>query len=418
MNLTQEQRDAALTKFNAYMEERASGNTLLHENNRKLKKHCIENAETKKYRENMKRRFNIDPITDTEKFPVMKESFSWNKFRDQLSSQLKEADSETAFPLFLVAGLLQNIIGMYNLAPVSYKEWATVTPTNLAETPYAALHGLSFPREVGSQMPYPEVGAAGFNGKLRARKYGSVYSVEEELLEDDQTGAFKQQTGMLGEYLQLLTEVLVYGKLQSVSNMSYAGFNVPISETKPSSEATWPWVPASAPFVGGGFNRPASYTALTQAAIQTAIQSLQEQKNLLGINMMVNPKRLLISPVFQFDAAILMNSAYYPSGAQSAGVVGGAFSQNPIKGLLDVSITRFMPDNSGVFGANAKTWFIVDDSKPFFQVVVRTPVSVMQEAPNSGDSFNRDIYRFKCRTRMNADVIDPRFAWKGNDGSV
>lgn len=414
----EKEQQEQLKRFDAYLAQRAAVNPKLAENNRVLAKHALNNSETKAFRERMVKRYGIDGVTDTEKFPVMKEGFSWNKFRGQLQDQLKEADSESAFPTFLVAGLLQNIIGMYQQVDVSYKEWATVTPTNLADTPYAGLQGLSFPREVGAEMPYPEVRAAGYDGKIHARKYGSMYSVEDELLEDDQTGQFKQQAGSLGEYLALLTEVLVYGKLQSVSNMSYAGFNVPISETKPSSEATWPWVPASAPFVGGGFNRPASYAALSQTTIQTGIQQLMLQKNLLGIAMMVNPKRLLISPLYKFDAAVLMNSAYYPSGAAAAGSVGGAFAINPIKGLLDVSITRFMPDNSGVIGGLSKAWFIVDDTKPWFQVMMRTPVSVVQEAPNSGSNFERDVFRFKARTRMNADHIDPRFAWKGNDGSV
>lgn len=418
MKINDDQRDDLLQKFDGYLSERAQSNTLLQENNRKIKKHCLDNAETKKYREKMKTRFGLDPLVETEKFPAMKESFSWEKFKTELSGKLKEADSETAFPLFLVAGLLQNIISMYSLAPVSYKEWVTVTPTNLVETPYAALQGLSFPREVGSQMPYPEVGAAGFNGKIRARKYGSVYSVEEELLEDDQTGAFKMQTGMLGEYLQLLTEVLVYGKLASVASMNYNGFAIPKSETQPSTEAIWPWVPSATPLVGGAYNRPTSFGALTLANIQTGIQTLMEQKNLLGINMMVNPKRLLISPKYKFDAALLLNSGYYPAGAASAGSTGGAFAINPIQGILDLSISRFMGNQSGVFGALSSAWYLVDDSKPWFQVIMRTPVSVMQEAPNSGDSFNRDIYRFKCRTRMNADFIDPRFAWQGSDGSV
>jgi len=415
MNMTDKQKDEVLKKFDAYLGSRASQNTLLHENNKRMEKHAIANKETKAFREAAKARYGIDPITDTEKFPVMKEGFSWGKFRQQLNEQLREADSESAFQTFLVAGLLQNIIGMYNTVAVSYKEWATVTPTNLKETPYAALQGLSFPREVGAQMPYPEVRAAGYDGKLVARKYGSIYSVEDELLEDDQTGQFKQQSGTMGEYLQLLTEVLVYAKLQSVSNMTYAGFNPPVSETKPSTEANWPWSQA---FVGGGANRPSAYAALSQASIQTGIESLMIQKNLLGIQMQVNPKRLLISPIYRFDAAVLMNSAYYPSGAAAAGSTGGAFAINPIQGLLDVTISRLMPDNNGVIGGLSKAWFIVDDTKPWFQVVVRTPVSVMQEAPNSGAAFERDIYRFKCNTRMNADVIDPRFAWKGSDGSV
>jgi hypothetical protein len=416
--LTQEERDQALKKFDAYLESRSEKNPLRETNMRKLKRHCIENQETKEYRNKMKRRFGIDPLVETDKFPQQKESFSWKKFRGQLEEQLREADAESAFPNFVIAGLLQNIIGMYQLTKMSYQDWATITPTNLLETPYAGLQGLSFPREVGSQMPYPEVLAAGYNGKLRAKKYGSMYSVEKELLDDDQTGQFKQQTGSLGEYLQMLTEVLCYGKLASVSNMSYSGFDVPTSETKPSTESNWPFATAASPFVGGGFNRPATYTALTQAGVQAGIQSLMLQKNLLGIVMNVNPNRLLISPVYRFDAAVLMNSAYYPSGAAAAGSVGGAFSVNPIQGLLDVSVSRFMPDNSGVFAGLSKAWYLTDDSKPWFQVLVKTPVSVEQENPTSGESFNRDIYRFKASTRMNADVIDPRFAWRGNDGSV
>lgn len=415
MNLTQEQRDQMLKKFDAYLDSRSNDNPLRERNLRVVKDHCVNNVETKKYRESMKRRFGIDPVTDTEKFPVLKESFSWGKFREQLDTKLKEADSESAFPLFLIGGLLQNIINMYELTKVSYQDWVTVTPTKLKETPLAALQGLSFPREVGAESPYPVVAAAALGLKIVARKYGSMYEVEQELLEDDQTGQFKQQSGMLGEYLQLLTEVLVYGKLQSAAGTTYAGFDVPVSETKPSYESNWPW---STAFKGGGSNRPSSYGALSQANIQAGIEALMAQKNLLGINMMVNPSRVLISPAYRFDLAIILNSAYYPSGAATAGSVGGAFAINPLQGIADSSVSRFMPDNNGAVGNNSKAWFLVDSSKPWAQVVLRTPVSVQQENPQAGESFDRDILRFKCNTRMNFDIIDARFAWKGSDGSV
>lgn len=418
MLLTQEQRDEQLKKFDAYLTARADENPLRERNRRVLANHALNNEETKSFREGVKRRYGIDPLTDTEKFPVLKESFSWKKFRGQLEEQLKEADTSSAFRQFLVAGILQNVNAMYQQVKVSYQDWVTVTPTNLVETPIAPLHGLSFPREVGSQSPYPEVAAAGLDLKIRAKKYGSMYSVEQELLEDDQTGQFKQQSGLMGEYLQLLTEVLCYGKLQSVAAMSYAGFDVPVSETKPSYEAVYPWTPPATPFRGGGYNRPAAYGVLSQANIQTGIQSLMQQKNLLGIQMMVNPSRILISPFYRFDLAVLLNSAYYPSGAAAAGSVGGAFGINPLQGIADATISRFMPDHNGAFAVNSKAWFIVDSSKPWFQMLTKTPVSVEQEAPNSGESFDRDIYRFKCRTRMNADFIDPRFAWQGSNGSV
>ncbi len=426
LKLTQEQRDEQLKRFDAYLSERAGSNTLLERNRATLKKHALDNVETKGFREGMKRKFGMDPVTDTDRFPVMKEGFSWGKFRQQLDSQLKEADSGSAFTQFLVAGLLQNVIGMYTLAKTSYQEWVTVTSTNLLETPVAPLHGLSFPREVGEQMPYPVSQTAALSLKFKARKYGTMYEVTKELLEDDQSGQFKQQTGMLGEYLQLLTEVLVYGRLASVSNAaSYSGFAPGISETLPSGEtrSSWPWCASnggtnSTGLIGGGYTKGTSAVALNDANVKTAFNVLSQQKNLLGILMNVKPTRFLISPFYQWDIAILLNSAYYPAGAQAAGTTGGAFAINPLKGIADATIAPFMGDNSGNFAALSKAWYLIDDSKPFFQLVMRTPVSVEQENPQAGQSFERDICRFKANTRCIADFVDPRFAYQGSDGSV
>lgn len=417
--LTEAQEKAVEAKLDSYLASRAASNPLREKNTKALAKHAIDNVETKAFRESIKKKTGIDPMIDTEKFPVHKDTFSWKKLRESLETQaLKEADTSSIFPQLLVAGILNNANAAYQLANVSYKDWVTVVPTNLVETPLAPLHGLSFPREVGSQSPYPEVYAMGLSLKIRARKYGSMYSIEKELLEDDQTGQIKQQAGMMGEYLQLLTEVLCYGKLQSVANMSYAGFAVPVSETQPSTEANYPWTTSAAPFVGGGFNQPTSFGTLTQSNIQSGINALMEQKNLLGIVMMVNPGRILISPYYHFDLAILLNSAYYPSGAAAAGSTGGAFAINPLKGIADATVTRFMPDQNGVFANNSKAWFIVDSTKPWFQALMKVPIAVEQENPMSGQSFDRDIIRFKASTRMNADFIDPRFAWRGSDGSV
>ena len=397
-----------------------AANPLRERNKKVLARHFSENSETKEWRNKMKTAYGLDPLSKEgqEKFPVLKESFSWKNFKEQLGEQLREADTSSAFSQFLVAGILQNVNGMYQNAKVSYQDWVTVTPTNLVETPIAPLQGLQFPREVGSQSPYPEVGAAALSLKIRARKFGSMFSVEKELLEDDQTGQFKQQSGMLGEYLQLLSEVLCYGKLASVAGMSYAGFDVPATETQPSYESNYPWTTSAAPFRGGGFNKPTAFTALTQAAIQNGITALMQQKNLLGIVMMVNPSRILISPFYRFDLAVLLNSSYYPSGAAAAGSVGGAFAINPLQGIADATVSRFMPDHNGVFANNSKAWYLVDSTKPWFQLLAKVPVAVEQEAPNAGQSFDRDIIRTKCYTRMNADIIDPRFAWQGSNGSV
>ena len=433
--LTTGERDALLQKFDklssggsadydfGHRASWAGGNSLRERNAKKQSNWTINNPDTKSLRESLKRKLkrggiDLDPIVDHEKFPVMKESFSWSKFREQLDSKFKEADSGTMYPLMLVAGVLQNVIGMYQIAKPSYMDWVTVTPTKLVVTPVAPLHGLSFPREVGEQMPYPVSKTAALSLKFTARKYGTMLEMTRELIEDDQTGQFQMLSGQLGEYLQLLTEVLVYGRLSSASGAQYSGFTPGVSETQPSGESNYPWTVATSSFIGGGFNKPASFGGPTVANIEAGMIALKQQKNLLGVLIPVNPKRIITGPKYMFDVAVILNSAYYPAGAQNAGTTGGAFSINPLKGIADLTVTPFMFDNTGAAANSSTAWYLVDDSKPFFQLVQREPVSVEQEAPNAGESFNRDVVRFKCSTRQIADFVDPRFAWQGNDGSV
>ncbi len=440
--LTPQERDAILKKFDQYSltwADQESGfseehyfyrlgqrRSLRERNSKRQNNWAINNPDTKKFREGLRARLkrgtggemDFDPIKDVNKFPAMKEGFNWTKFRHKLNDRMREADSGSMYPLMLVAGVLQNVIGMYTLAKPSYLDWVTVISTKLQDTPYAPLHGLSFPREVGEQMPYPVSKTAALSGKFHARKYGTMLEMTQELLDDDQTGQFQMLSGQLGEYLQLLTEVLVYGRLASVGGMQYAGFQPGQSETKPSGETNWPWTLQSAPFIGGGYNKAASFGAPTVANIEIGMIAMKQQKNLLGIAIPINPKRILTSPKYMFDVAVVLNSAYYPAVGGTAGTTGTTFAINPLKGMADLTVTPFMFDNTGAAVNNSTAWYLVDDSKPFFQLVQKEPVSVVQEAPNSGQGFERDVVRFKGSTRQIADFVDSRFAWQGNDGSV
>jgi phage major head subunit gpT-like protein len=361
--------------------------------------------------ESMKRRFGID-IKDAKSFPIMESNFSWKKVKQQL----READSASSFNQVLRAGVQAVVNSLYESVPTTYEDWTHAVASNKDTELYAPLHGLKFPKEVGRQEKYPEVRAAGLDLKIQNKKYGTMYPIEKELLDDDQTGQFQKQAGLLGEYAKQVLEVLSYAKLASVAGMKYDELEIPVTETKPAAETTYPWNATG--LVGGGKTRPSAYAALNQANIQAGLIALMNQLNLLGLKMSVAPDRLLISPHYRFDSAVLAHSSYYPSGAAAAGNVGGAFAINPLQGLFDITVSRFMFDNSGSVNADSKAWYLVDSKKPWFIVQVREAAVVEQENPMSGESFSADIYRFKVRTRANADFIDPRFAWQGSDGSV
>lgn len=398
--------------------EAASG-TKLHRRNTRAEnldvvKECVKrNSHFKKMRESIQKRMGFD-IADEKKFPVASRSFSWPKFVDKL----REAEHSSGHVELLRAGVQTAVNSLYQTVETTFEDWAHVIQSSRMTELYAPLQGIGFPQEVPEEGLYPEAKALGLDMKLKNRKYGEIFPVTKELLEDDQTGQFYNQVSLMAEYLKQVLEVLAYGKLNSVAAQQYAGLRVPTSETKPSDEANYPYAAASAPFIGGGYNRPAAFGVLSQANIQNGIIALAGQKNKLGLTMSVAPSRLLASHFYRFDAAVLLNSGYYPSGAAAAGSVGGAFAINPIQGVLDATYSRFMFDNAGAATALSKAWYIVDDSKPFFVVQIREAASITQENPDAGESFSRDVQRFKAKTRCNADFIDPRFVWRGSDGSV
>lgn len=420
----QEQIKALAEKITAavstqgYFSSNRPAHTKFREANRSAIKRGIHHTpEMKKMRESFKRRFGFE-MGDEKEMPVMDPSFSWKKAREKIESQFQEADTASVFTQFLRAGVQTITNAMYEATVTTYEDWVTVVQSKLDTELYAPNHGVAFPSEVPIGGKYPEVGAAALDIQLKNRKFGSMYVVEKNLVEDDTTGSFQRQASLLAEYLKLLSEVWIYGKLQSVANMKYINLTVRQSETQPSYEANYPWTGAAAPFKGGGYNQPAAFGALTQANIQNGLIALMNQLNLQGIKMQVSPTRLLITPHYIFDASVLLHSAYYPSGAAAAGNVGGAFAENPIKGILDMTVSRYIPDQTGNFIGDTKPWFIVDDTKPFFISQLREAVKLEQENPNSGRSFEEDLMRWKASTRMNADWIDPRFAWRGSDGSV
>jgi phage major head subunit gpT-like protein len=401
-------------------------NEAKHANSQAIMKNVWENPEMKWMRESFKKKFKFD-FADKSKFPVMESGFSWLKVAQKcgypsIEQAFKEADSSSNFAQVLRAGVQSVVNSMYMTVPTTYEAWTTTVNSNKDTELYAPLHGVSFLREVGKQEIYGESYAAGLDIKLKNRKYGTLFAVEKELLEDDQTGQFAKQAGLLGEYARLAMEVIVMaklaGKFTGNAIAQYAEMTVPATETQPSDESVYPWAPPATPFVGGGSNRPATFTALTQSGIQAGFIALMNQKNKLGLKMSVDPDTLLVGPTWRFDAAVLLNSSFYPSQPGAAGTTGSSFAINPIESIAKLVISRFMFKNNGTVDGTSTAWYLMDSKKPWFVSQLRTAAEVTQENPNSGQSFDRDIIRFKVSVRGNADHIDPRFAYQGNDGSV
>lgn len=389
--------------------------TLLERNRKVKEKAAWSSPESKEFRETMLRQHKTD-VRDATKWPMgLDQNFSWDSFKKKI---MKETNVSSANTQLLRAGVQTAVNNMYPAVPTTYDQWAHVIQSNKNTELYAPLNAMSFVEQVGEGERYAESNVVGLDIQLNNKKFGEVFPVTFELIDDDQTGQFGQKVSDMADYAAQLWEVWSYGKLASnAAGSTYGKLVVPASETKPSYESNYPYTTAASPFRGGGSNKPASFTVVTQAAVQAGFTALEEQLNLQGLKMAVKPDTIVVGPPSRWSLATLLNSNFYPSGAASAGGIGGALAINVLEGIAKPVISRFMFNNSGS-SANSFAWYIMDTSKPWFVVQMREAAKITQENPETGAGFDRDIYRWKLSSRGNADFIDPRFVYQGNDGSV
>jgi phage major head subunit gpT-like protein len=380
--------------------------------NRKMKERAVwSNPEMKLFRESMKRHFNTD-IQNQKLWPCGAPDFSWASFRQKI---MRETNSSSSQAQLLRAGVQVAVNNLYPAVKTTYEQWAHVMPSARDTELYAPLNALTFLEELGEGDRFAESSVIGLDIKLRNKKFGQMLPISFELISDDQTGQFAQKVSEMSDYAAQLWEVYSYGKLASISGgAKYARLKVKASETKPSYESSYPW---STSLKGGGATKSTA-GALSQTTLQSAFTALENQLNLQGLKMAVNPDSVIISPYYRWTLSTLLNSNFYPSGAAGAGNVGGALAVNVLQGIANPVISRFVFDQNGSANSNSKAWYVCDTSKPAFVVQLREAASITQEDPTTGAGFERDIYRWKLRVRGNADFIDPRFFFQGSDGSV
>jgi hypothetical protein len=387
------------------------------EQNRKVREKAVwNNPEMKEFRESIKRRFGVD-MRDAKKMPMGTEAdFSWGAFKNKL---MRETNSASAQSQLLRAGVQTAVNNLYPAVKTTYEDIAHVVQSSRDTELYAPLNAMTFLEEIGEGELYAESSVIGLDIKLRNKKFGEVFPVSFELIDDDQTGQFSQKVGDMADYAAQLWEVYVWAKLASVAGGSkYANLSIPASETKPSYEANYPWAASTGTLKGGGVNRPTAYGPMNQANVQALFTMLENMLNLQGLKMAVAPDVIWCGPAYRWTLATLLNSNFYPSGAAAAGGVGGALAANVLEGIAKPVITRFMPDQNGSFNSNSQRWGIADSSKPALIAQIREAAKITQENPETGAGFERDIYRWKLTVRGNCDIIDPRFFAQGSDGSA
>jgi phage major head subunit gpT-like protein len=316
------------------------------------------------------------------------------QFGDLKMTKLQEAVSESAMPQLLRFGVQNFLFDGYASVPVIYPDLVRVVASGGAEELYAPLYGAELPAQLAAGQEYGDSRLLGLDVHVPNQKYGRLLSIERELIEDDRTGQIVTRAGQMGERMRYVEEKTVIAAIKAGGTQ---GYNTTIGNT------------------------PASPGLLSGPGLIAADQAMQEITDPLGNLMLVMPDTLLVSPSDKFNAAMLLNSALQPSvpGASgqtantaTSGLTGWTMTVNPLQGLYNLKVSRFLNTSNGLDGTHG-SWFLLEAKKSIvFQD--RTALQVMQEAVNSGGSFDRDVFRYRVDRRFASAVIESRYLYAGN----
>jgi len=350
-------------------------------------------------------------------------AISWKNLRESAARNfrsLKEANPSSAFGQLFRVGTQMVANAWAKRYPVTYTEIAeTVQSTNRQEF-HNPLWGSEFADVVAEGKPFREGKVIGQDVEIINVKWGKIEAFNRELFDDDQSRQIGQRQRHLGESIKATMDAYFSRKFFGAADATSFPFAVPASKwpgivNKDGTSVTTPFsVNMYANNVG---NRPATYTDLTGPAILTGLNALRQAKDPLGIPIVAIADTLLVSTFHEEKAKALLSSDYNPfvqgTGATTAssavtGVVGGILMNNTLKGRLKLVCNIFLKQGAWALGVSQQG--MIDQ--------VRDAMEIVQEVPNSGDSFNYDTIRFRSRIREEMDWVTPHYWYAGNDGSI
>ncbi len=185
------------------------------EQNKKVYESAMKSADNaKSLRESIQRELKVD-IFDKEKCPFHDPNFSLKAMRESVAS--------SQFPQLLRAGVQMAVNNLIEIdTSTTYEKWGHTINSDKKTELYAPIHGISFMGERGETQKFQEAQVAGLDLSLTNRNFGEILAINENLLDDDQTGQLAQLAAELSEYSRLRDEVYAYGKLNSGASQSYA----------------------------------------------------------------------------------------------------------------------------------------------------------------------------------------------------
>lgn len=298
--------------------------------------------------------------------------------------------STANFPDLLRQGMIFDAFTGYAETPVTYPQFARVVDSSKQQEEYLKDAALGLMPVVKEGEAYPEAAVeTGDSVTIKNYKRGYIISVTEEMQKFDQVGKVRDLAELQGRSARLTEEMAVMDVLTTTTNYtrtSTAGDN---DETA----------------VGSGANQQT--LTFSPTGLITAFNVLQTMKDRkTGVKLGVRPNVLIVSPKLRWAAMQLIKSKMAVR-AYGAAETYGTGEENQFFDIVDTVIV------SPYFG-NGYEWALLERGRAItFQRV--EPFTILRErADGGGESFTRDLIRYRAKTWFGVGMRDDRFAFFSN----
>lgn len=286
-----------------------------------------------------------------------------------------------AMSFLLAPGLNLETYGKYRERPEEYRRYVNVMDSSRAYEENTAISGLGPLAQKGELettiLDEPiKLGGVRFIHKT----YALGFAISKEMMDDDQYGAMRDLAGQLGKSSRFTAEL--YG--HDVYNNAFSTAKYVGRDGKALLAVDHP-----IPGLGTTFsNRPAVDVDLSEAALEAAIQSFENQVDDRGMPIDMQATTLLISPDNEMLARRFLQSAGFP-GANMNDI-------NPIQGRLNIVVSHYLVDK--------QAWFVL---APASDLSVRMYWREMPDT-KTWDDEDADAVFHKIRQRHSTGFSDAR----------
>jgi hypothetical protein len=245
------------------------------------------------------------------------------------------------------------------------------------------------PEEMGYGDEYSDQNILPMSKIVVNIKIGRALKVFKELLDDDQTSQIRTKSAQIGKRMALYNEVAFAAYLMNRA-VTQGGLTV-TPETYTDPDATTGVYVST----GNRTNRPVAYGSPTPGNIDVALRTLKLIKDPNGNIVMVDPNAIVYEPSTWYAIQQIFTADNYVSTIPgSSGTIAGDSvlgTRNPFKGMLTPYECRFLTTGS---------WLVGEAKNPMaLNWQEREGLQVLQESPDAGESFSRDLYVWKTRKR-------------------